>query len=69
MNQKLSIKARKEFGKGNVDKAWEMTLESECLAKEISKEQWVKYEAKCLKESEAEEAKNAILHQQIASIN
>lgn len=45
-NQELSIKANKEFTKGNVDKAWEMQLESNTLVEGATKEKWVAFQTK-----------------------
>jgi len=39
-NQELSIAARKEFAKGNINIAWAMELKANTLVEGTTKEQW-----------------------------
>jgi hypothetical protein len=42
-NQELSIAARKEFAKGNINIAWAMELKANTLVEGTTKEQWIAF--------------------------
>jgi hypothetical protein len=45
-NQELSIAARKEFAKGNINIAWAMELKANTLVEGTTKEQWIAFNIK-----------------------